>query len=73
MQLGIEPKTNNRGEEEKGKTRKYRRRKRNRAKNFMCHTTTLGLMYGKARHSDGVIVGRVRLASLRSLGSNCIS
>jgi hypothetical protein len=29
--------------------------------------------YGKAGRSDGVIVGRVRLASSRSLGSNCRS
>jgi hypothetical protein len=29
--------------------------------------------YGKVGQSDGVIVGRVRLVSSRSLGSNCRS
>jgi hypothetical protein len=63
----------NRWNEEKGKTGKYRRVKRKRAKNFMHHTTTLGVKYGKAGRSNGVIVGRVRLASSRSPGSNCRS
>jgi hypothetical protein len=55
MRLSIEPETNNRGEEEKGKTinkreeekgktGKYRRGKRKGAKNFMPHTTTLSLI-----------------------------
>jgi len=35
---------NNRGEEEKGKTGKYRRGKRKGAKNFMPHTTTLSMI-----------------------------
>jgi hypothetical protein len=70
MKLGIEPEKNNRGKEEKGKMGKYRRAKRKGAKNFMRRTTTLGLKYGKAGRSDGVIVGRVRLASSRSLGLN---
>jgi hypothetical protein len=73
MRLGIEPEMNNRGEEEKGKMGKYRRGKQKGAKNFMRHTTTLGLKYGKVGQSNGVIVGRVRLASSRSLGSNCRS
>jgi hypothetical protein len=36
--------TDNRGEEEKGKTGKYRRGKRKGEKNFMPHTTTLSLI-----------------------------
>ena len=44
MQLSVEPETDNRGEEEKGKTGKYRRGKRKGAKNFMPHTTTLSLI-----------------------------
>jgi hypothetical protein len=67
MRLGIEGEMDNRGEEEKGKTRKYRRGKIKGEKNFMHHTKTLGLKYGKAGWSNEVIVGRVRLASLRSL------
>jgi len=35
----------------------------------MRHKTTLDIKYGKAGRSNGVIVGTVRLASLRSLGS----
>jgi hypothetical protein len=44
MQLSIEPETYNRGEEEKGKTSKYRRGKRKGAKKFMPHTKTLSLI-----------------------------
>jgi hypothetical protein len=44
MRLSIEPEMDNRGEEEKGKTGKYRRGKRKGAKNFMPHTTTLSLI-----------------------------
>ena len=44
MRLSIEPKTDNRGEEEKGKTSKYRRGKRKGENNFMPHTTTLSLI-----------------------------
>jgi hypothetical protein len=61
----------NRGEEEKGKSDKYRREKKKGVKNFMRHKTTLGLKYGKAGRSDGVIIDKVRLASSRSPGSNC--
>jgi hypothetical protein len=42
--LSIEPKTDNRGEKEKGKMGKHRRGKRKGAKNFMRHTTTLSLI-----------------------------
>jgi hypothetical protein len=73
MRLSIEPETDNRGEEEKGKTGKYRRGKRRGETNFMRHKTTLGLKYGKVGWSDRVIVGRVRLVSSRSLRSNCNS
>jgi hypothetical protein len=45
--LSIEPETNNRGEEEKGKTSKYRRGKRKGDKNFIPHTTTLSLIIMK--------------------------
>ena len=41
MRLSIEPETDNRGEEKKGKTGKYRRRKRKGENNFILHTTTL--------------------------------
>jgi hypothetical protein len=44
MRLSIEPETDNRGEEEKGKTGKYRRGKRKGEKNFIPHTTTLSLI-----------------------------
>ena len=44
MGLSIEPETNNRGEEEKGKMGKYRRGKRKGAKNYMPHMTTLSLI-----------------------------
>ena len=44
MGLSIEPETDNRGEEEKGKTSKYRRGKRKGENNFMPHTTTLSLI-----------------------------
>jgi hypothetical protein len=73
MRLGIEAETDNRGEEEKGKTDKYRRGKRKGTKKFMRHTTTLGIKYVKVGQSDGVIVGRVRLVSSRSLGLDCRS
>jgi len=42
--LSIEPETDNRGEEEKGKTGKYRRGKRKGEKNFIPDTTTLSLI-----------------------------
>ena len=44
IRLTIEPKMDNREEEEKGKTGKYRRGKRKEEKNFMPHTTTLILI-----------------------------
>jgi hypothetical protein len=45
--LSIEPKTHNRGEEEKGRTGKFRRGKRKGDKNFIPHTTTLSLIIMK--------------------------
>ena len=45
--LSIEPETDNRGEEEKGKTGKYRRGKRKGEHNFIPHTTTLNLVIMK--------------------------
>jgi hypothetical protein len=70
MRLCIEAETDNRGEEEKGKSESIEEKKKG-VKNFMRHRTTLDLKYGKAGRSDGVIIGRVRLASSRSPGSNC--
>jgi hypothetical protein len=39
----------------------------------MHHTTTIGIKYGKVVRSEGVILGRVRLASSRSSRLNCRS
>jgi hypothetical protein len=39
MRLSIKPERDNRGEEEKGKTGKYRRGKRKGEKNFIPQTT----------------------------------
>ena len=44
MRLSIEPKMNNRGEEEKGKMGKYRRGKIKGENNCMPHTKTLSLI-----------------------------
>jgi hypothetical protein len=44
MRLIIEPKRDNRGEEEKGKTGKYIRGKIKGENNFIPHTTTLSLI-----------------------------
>jgi hypothetical protein len=51
MRLCIEAETDNREEEEKGKSGKYRREKKG-VKNFMRHITTLGIKYGKEGRSD---------------------
>jgi hypothetical protein len=47
MGPSIEPKTHNRGEEQKGKTAKYRRGKKKGDKNFIPQTTTLSIIITK--------------------------